>query len=39
MEFGFGEALLTAGALLVVGASLSGVMKGTFSRSRCFRSR
>jgi sodium/hydrogen antiporter len=29
MEFGFGEALLTTGALLTVGASLSGLMKGT----------
>ena len=29
MEFGFGEALLTTGALLAVGASLSGLMKGT----------
>jgi sodium/hydrogen antiporter len=29
MEFGFGEALLTAGALLAVAAALSGVMRGT----------
>src|SRR5215213_6038402 len=29
MEFGFGEALLTTGALLALGASLSGLMKGT----------
>jgi len=29
MEFGFGEALLTAGALLATAAALSGVMRGT----------
>ena len=39
MDISFAQALLLFGGLLAVVAALSGVMKGTVPRRRCFRSR